>query len=932
MRKRSLVAVALAAGFMPLSQAQVITPVWVQHLNGLVNVDPADKLPLVVRNVGAPYAANGIGRSQQFALGKLRRYDATRYLLMVKENGIDEADANLSQEKKDLAAAYPDRSLIWIDAATGKPLGLAHVIGLRPVTATGQANNNDFWSNWDIDEGPEGQRAIYSTHKNVILRWAPKAGGGWESTPTCAWTEPTPGASDCAGTPLDGSSGGDGNTSWRWRDFRVTGSGNNTMFVAGGGTWRASHHVQIFKTTDGLKFHPIARFNDRDGGRKGSYSQGGLTSRVVQYGLDSAHPNLMTAYHGRYPGTGWEARPSRFIVDPDFPLDVLDDTYAPNFQVMLFQVNNDAWGNLPAFRWESAGANGLAINHAVDGVEYYDGNWGGILDAHKEVDYVVNYAFPSWNNQFGSIKKPGWLGVHRLDGTIAPNSGYRLPFTEMDIQSNDAGAQVGNEWGYDGDLTVYPDTSAPANLDKSLIVWVGSGYGYGVFTVQNVAPTIALEPSDVTITENQQLELLTQITGSPNKYQWQKDNVALDGTRTNAAGEPYYPPTVVQGVTKTKLVVPKAKVSDSGKYKLVAVNPLGTVTTREATVNVVNDTQPPTVAAFKNGRSADASYVRIDYSEEVTAQTAGDPNNYKLSGGTVSGARAIGATAAIVYISHIAPGADATLSISGVRDIATGGGNVIAPNTPVKLKGPALTDGYLLWEQWPDITGTRVDLGEFDLNYPGQPSRWESMTAFNTDANGLSGVANNFGARISGWVTPTETAQYRFFIRSDDASAFYLSTSADPAGARLVAWELGCCQAFLEPTAVDPQTNGSIQTSEAIALQAGTSYYLYQVYKEGGGGDWAQVAWRKEGDATPAAQLTPIPGSVLKAYRVTYEPPSFERPVLADGTVTIRWTGGGALQESTDLRSWTNVAGNPASPFQVSVPAGPGQKFYRLMR
>lgn len=929
-RKHIVIALMSATG--PLAWAQEVSPVWVQHLNGLVNVDPASKLPIVQKNVGAPYAANGIGRSQQFSLTKMRRYDNDRFLLGIRENGIDEASGNLTAEQQALVAAYPDRSVIWVSATDGKPLGLAHTFGLRPIVATGQANNNDFFSNWDIDDGPAGQRALYSTHKNVILRWAPKTEGGWETTPTCAWTEPTPDAVDCSGASLDGSSGGDGYNSWRWRDFRVSGSGKDTTIIGGGGTWRASMHVQVFKTTDGVKFFPIARFNDRDGGRKGSYSQGGLSSHVVQYGKDSAHPNLMTGYHGRYPGTGWEARPSRFIVDPDNPLDIYEDTYAPNGAVMVFQVNNEAWGNLPAFQWESAGANGLPITHAVDGVEHYDGNWGGILDAHKEVDYIVNYSFPSWNNQFGSIKKPGWLGVHRLDGSIASNTGYKFPFTEMDVQSPDAGAQVGNDFAYDGDVGLYPDTTAAANLDKATVAWVGSGFGYGLFTVQNTAPTITSEPADATVTENSQLVVTAEISGSPNQYQWYKDGVALDRARTNETGAAYYPATVLQGVNKTRLVVEKASVADSGKYKLVAVNPLGTVTTREATVTVQVDNQPPTIASFKNGRSGDASFVHLRFSEAVTPETAGNANNYKLTGGTVSGAKASGTDGAVVYISNVNPGAKATLTVSGIRDIASGGGNVIAANTPVEITGPAQTDGYALWEFFPAIEGTSVDAIEGDPSYPGQPSRWEYMTSLNTDAAGLSQVADQFGARISGWITPTETAQYRFFIRSDDASRFYLSANATAASAALIAWENGCCQAFLEPAAVNPGNNDSLQTSEPVALQAGTSYYFAMVYKEGGGGDWAQVAWRKEGDATAAGSLTPIPGSVLKAYRIVNEPPVFGNPTLAGGNVTITWTGGGTLQESVDLQSWTNVAGSPTSPYQAPVSAAAPAKFFRLAR
>jgi hypothetical protein len=206
------------------------------------------------------------------------------------------------------------------------------------------------------------------------------------------------------------------------------------------------------------------------------------------------------------------------------------------------------------------------------------------------------------------------------------------------------------------------------------------------------------------------------------------------------------------------------------------------------------------------------------------------------------------------------------------------------------------------------------------------------MNDWSTDNNGLSGVAESFGARISGWITPTESGSYRFFIASDDSSKLYLNSSGpDAAGVTEIASEFTCCHAFLEPDALDPVGDGSKQTSDAFSLTAGTSYYIYLVYKEGGGGDWARVAWRKEGDTTPAANLSPIPGAVLSAYA----PPipselKFDPPALVNGKVKLSWTGTATLLQSTDLQSWSPVPGNPTSPYEVT-PEGT-LKFYRLQQ
>jgi len=84
----------------------------------------------------------------------------------------------------------------------------------------------------------------------------------------------------------------------------------------------------------------------------------------------------------------------------------------------------------------------------------------------------------------------------------------------------------------------------------------------------------------------------------------------------------------------------------------------------------------------------------------------------------------------------------------------------------------------------------------------------------------------------------------------------------DPFSDTAVANETGCCAGFND-VAADGTTPE--ETSAPIALTAGTKYALAFYVKEGGGGDWGQVAIRKEGDATPAANLTPLRGGVLES-------------------------------------------------------------------
>jgi hypothetical protein len=177
--------------------------------------------------------------------------------------------------------------------------------------------------------------------------------------------------------------------------------------------------------------------------------------------------------------------------------------------------------------------------------------------------------------------------------------------------------------------------------------------------------------------------------------------------------------------------------------------------------------------------------------------------------------------------------------------------------------------------------------------------------------------ADNWGARISGLLTPTETAEYVFFVAADDSCSFYLSTDSSPTNLKLIAADQGWQNARtwtgiggassgagtdavifrrgFNPGAavlatndfqwVGPLQNRSDQflksplvnlavnrwpTTDAngnykINLTANQSYYFELLFKEGSGGENAGVTWKKAGTPDPANNDPEIPGSFLKA-------------------------------------------------------------------
>ena len=163
------------------------------------------------------------------------------------------------------------------------------------------------------------------------------------------------------------------------------------------------------------------------------------------------------------------------------------------------------------------------------------------------------------------------------------------------------------------------------------------------------------------------------------------------------------------------------------------------------------------------------------------------------------------------------------------------------------------------------ITGTAVDLLLADARYPASPDqtlRLNGMVMSFGEPAFADTFGDNRGYRIAGTVTPTESGDYNFFIRSDDSSQLYLNTAGaaipEADGSSYIATESDCCEPFVEPGSLNDDASTSATTSAPITLTAGKSYGILFLVQEGGGGDWGQVAWRKVGDTTPAANLQPI--------------------------------------------------------------------------
>ncbi|WP_181909428.1 PA14 domain-containing protein [Paenibacillus taihuensis] len=155
--------------------------------------------------------------------------------------------------------------------------------------------------------------------------------------------------------------------------------------------------------------------------------------------------------------------------------------------------------------------------------------------------------------------------------------------------------------------------------------------------------------------------------------------------------------------------------------------------------------------------------------------------------------------------------------------------------------------GSVVWEYWTSISGTAVSSIPTGTTPTG--------TATLTSLEGPTNYGDNYGDRIRGYITPTTSGAYTFYIASDDASQLWLSTNNSPSNKTMIASVYEC-------TGVREWNKNASQQSVSITLTAGVPYYFEVLHKDGGGGDNLAVGWTGPGIST----ITVIGASNISQY------------------------------------------------------------------
>jgi glucose/arabinose dehydrogenase len=182
--------------------------------------------------------------------------------------------------------------------------------------------------------------------------------------------------------------------------------------------------------------------------------------------------------------------------------------------------------------------------------------------------------------------------------------------------------------------------------------------------------------------------------------------------------------------------------------------------------------------------------------------------------------------------------------------------------------------GKIQREVWDGIVGREVSL--IPLNSP--PSSTSDLMIFESPLN----TGNDYGCRIRGYVIPSVSGNYVFWIASDDRSELWLSTNDDPSAKLKIASVSGYTSAR--------QWNKYLtQQSGTMSLTAGKRYYIEALHKENTGADHLAVGWQLPNGVferpIPGNRLLPFEG-MLSAEPGTTASSAFQPEQILSSTET----------------------------------------------
>jgi PA14 domain/Right handed beta helix region/Secretion system C-terminal sorting domain len=347
----------------------------------------------------------------------------------------------------------------------------------------------------------------------------------------------------------------------------------------------------------------------------------------------------------------------------------------------------------------------------------------------------------------------------------------------------------------------------------------------------------------------------TGVVATPT-FSWGAASNAASYTVVVSTNSSYTSPIINQsGITGTSYTAGTALAANTTYYwKVTAVNGAGSTVASNAGLSFTTAAPPPAPGAFTQtapagGATGVSVFPNLTWgaSANATSYTVVVSVNSNFSSPAINQSGITGTS----YTPGTALGFSTTyywkvtaVNVTGsVTATNSGLTFTTAAQPPVGQNG----DGQLIRDYWAGVNGTSVSNLTSVSGYPGGYTSRSYLTSFDAPKD----VAEQFGARIHGYIKAPTTGGYVFRIASDDDSKLYLSTNESPANKVEIASVTGWTNQY-------QFDKYGTQTSATINLVAGQWYFIEALHKEGTGGDHLTVVWTPPG----GSQVT-IPGSVL---------------------------------------------------------------------
>ena len=314
------------------------------------------------------------------------------------------------------------------------------------------------------------------------------------------------------------------------------------------------------------------------------------------------------------------------------------------------------------------------------------------------------------------------------------------------------------------------------------------------------------------------------------------------------------------------------------------------------TISILNVNEPPVISSQTFSANANAANSTIIGSVLATDPDAGQTLTYSIISGNTNNAFSINSTTGVLSVAtSSALNYATTPTFTLVVKVQDNGTGTLSSQGTITVNlvsvGPCSATGNISYQIWNNITGSAVSNLTSNINYPDSPTSSSLITSM----KGTTNLADNFGARIAGYICAPATGSYTFWISSDENGELWLSTNNQPTNKQLIAYNLGT-------TFPSEWTKYTTQKSATINLVQGQSYYIEALMKENTGNDNLAVGWAKPGQVTTGPSEI-IPGTFLSPLVTNIN----QTPIIGNQTFSINENSSNGTPTGTVLATDPNA-------------------------